>query len=58
MYFRVSNTLKFTPRFISIQPLLDFTVKYQFLAFLALQNVGSCKVAILGFLWARVMDGN
>ena len=50
MDFKVSNTLKFSPKFISIHPPLDFTIKYQFWGFLALQNVGSCKVAILGFL--------
>ena len=50
MDFGVSNTLNFFPSFISIHPPLDFTIKYQFWAFLALQNVGSCKVVILGFL--------
>ena len=49
MDFGVSNTLKFAPSFISIHPPLDFTVKYQFLVFLAHQNVGSCKVAIWVF---------
>jgi hypothetical protein len=56
MDFGVANALNFAPRFISMDPPLDFTVKYQFWVLMALQNVGSCKVAISGFspCWAFV----
>ena len=49
MDFGVANAPKFSLRFIPMDSPLDFTVQYQIWAFLALQNVGFCTVAISGF---------